>query len=92
MLRAVEPSLEKGHEAMDRLRLESSFRGRAARFVRENPVTVLLMLLGIVGGAVAGAAYPMLAPEKPALLRAFGGALLGGFVSMCALGYRLFDE
>ena len=65
---------------------------RALAFVRENPVTVLVMLLGIVGGAVAGALLPFVAPDKPALLRALGGAILGGCVAMFPLGYRLFDR
>lgn len=62
------------------------------RFVRENPVTVGVLALGILGGAVAGALLPFVAPEKPAFLRAIGGAILGGCVAMFPLGYRLFDR
>lgn len=64
---------------------------RIFAFVRENPVTVLVLLLGVVGGAVAGAMFPFVAPEKSAFLRAIGGAILGGCVAMFPLGYRLFD-
>ncbi len=62
--------------------------GRALRFCRDNPATVGVLAIGLVGGAVAGAFVPI---DRPLELRVLGGALIGLFFGMCPLGSRLFD-
>ncbi len=78
MLREVEPpSLSR----LDRIR----------RFVREHPVTVGVMMVGIVGGAAAALVLPIGPPDMSPLLKVAGGAILGFCLALFPLGYRLFD-
>jgi hypothetical protein len=64
---------------------------RIRRFVREHPVTVGVMVAGIVGGAVAALVLPIGPPDMSPLLKVVGGAILGFCLALFPLGYRLFD-
>lgn len=60
-------------------------------FVRHHPVTVGVFGVGAVAGAVAASVLQLGPDDMSPVLRVLGGALLGGWLAMFPLGFRLFD-
>jgi len=61
-----------------------------AGFCRENPYTVLVFVIFVVAGGVAGAFLP-LGESLSLARRILAGAFAGAFFAMFPVGARLFD-
>jgi hypothetical protein len=61
---------------------------RVARYARAHPVSLGLLALGVVLGAVGGLFLPI---DAPPATRALGGAIAGFYFALFPLGERLFD-
>ena len=69
---------------------ELSLPGKVLRYTRENPVAILVLALGGVGGALAATMLDVLPDSIPVWRRAVGGALAGLFFALFPLGERLY--
>jgi hypothetical protein len=66
-------------------------RGRLSRTVREHPVTVGIFVAGVAAGIVLAFVLPIAPDDMPAWKRILGGAILGGWLALFPLGFRLFE-
>ena len=61
------------------------------RVLRDNPVTTATFVIGVILGAVA-AVQLELGPEGMSMTKqVLGGALMGAWLAMFPLGFRLFE-
>lgn len=60
------------------------------QFCRENPYTIVLFLLFVVAGAIAGFFLP-LGESLSLTRRVLAGAFAGAFFALFPVGARLFD-
>jgi hypothetical protein len=63
---------------------------KAWGYVRENPLSAAVVLLGAATGA-AGAVYFELPGDLTPIWRALGGAVAGAWVGLFPLGFRLYE-
>jgi hypothetical protein len=72
-------------------RPDASQGARLARALREHPVTVGVFVVGVISGIVLAFVLPIAPDDMPAWKRVLGGAILGGWLALFPLGFRLFD-
>lgn len=64
---------------------------RMMRTVREHPVTVGVFVVGVAAGILLAFVLPIAPDDMPAWKRVLGGAILGGWLALFPLGFRLFE-
>ncbi len=64
---------------------------RLWRFVRSHPVTTGVFVFGAVAGATAAICIPLGSEGLSPVARGLAGALLGAWLAMFPLGFRLFE-
>jgi len=69
----------------------ASRAARALAFVRRHPVTVLIVAAGTITGSVIAWYLPIGSEHVSPLVKILGGALLGAWLSILPLGFRLYD-
>lgn len=68
-----------------------SLGSKLVSLLRKHPVVVGVFFLGTISGASLAVWLPIGPEDMSPIARVIGGALLGAWLAMFPLGFRLFD-